>query len=102
MADRVPAVHTRPSGQILTIRCDRPDVAPYWVLPSGGGSSDTGLQADLHRENGEELAADLRVHSLPHVIDQDDGRPLIVLAGIGSWSDAGRTESESTDATRRG
>ena len=49
MTNRVRALLITPQGDLITIRRDRPDQDPYWVLP-GGVEDGENLEAALARE----------------------------------------------------
>ncbi|MFJ2032122.1 NUDIX domain-containing protein [Streptosporangium sp. NPDC087985] len=98
--ERVRAILITPGGNLLTIKRVRPRMEPYWVLPGGGVErDDVSLEAALHREVREEVAGVATIHSLIHVLEQDD-RQYFFLARIHTWDADLRSGPEFTDPTR--
>ena len=102
MIERVRAVLVTPGGCMLAIRRDRPGRATYWVLP--GGHVDRGFQAlvsAIGREIREEVAGEVDIISLLHVLDSGAGdeRQYFWLGRIASWDFAARTGPEFRSRT---
>jgi 8-oxo-dGTP pyrophosphatase MutT (NUDIX family) len=99
--DRVRAILITPNGELLTIRRERPGMDVYWVLPGGGVEpADASPEDALRREIREELAADITIDRLTHVLEEAGERQLFYLARVNTWSSADRTGPEFSDPTR--
>jgi 8-oxo-dGTP pyrophosphatase MutT (NUDIX family) len=87
MIVRVRGVLITAASQLLTIRRERPGTPVYWVLPGGGVEpTDNSYEDALRREVREELAAEIRIHSMLHSIPADGENQLIYLADVGDRS----------------
>ena len=103
MIERVRAVLVTPGGCMLAIRRDRPGRATYWVLPGGRvGPADQSLEAALGREIREEVAGEVDIISLLHVLDSGaaEKRQYFYLGRIASWDLAARTGPEFSEPDR--
>jgi ADP-ribose pyrophosphatase YjhB (NUDIX family) len=97
VSERVRAVLVTGNGRLLTIKRIKPGQEPYWILPGGGVEAyDASLEAALHRELQEELAATAKIHSLIQVVHHWQDRHHIYLARIHHWDWASRSGPEFT------
>ncbi len=86
---------------MLVIKRVRPGVTPYWVVPGGGVEpTDPDREAALEREVREEVAGEIDVISLLHVLESQDKRHYFYLATIEHWSFEDRTGPEFADDGR--
>ncbi|WP_235493781.1 NUDIX domain-containing protein [Streptomyces violaceoruber] len=66
---------------MLIIRCTRPGIPEYWVLPGGGVEpGDESKEAALYREIHEEIAGKANIVRLFHTMETDDERQFFYLA----------------------
>lgn len=95
MKERVRAILVTPNYDMLVIKRVRPGVAPYWVVPGGGVEpTDPDRETALKREIREEIAGEINLVSLLHVLETQDERQYFYLATIKHWSFEERTGPE--------
>jgi len=86
---------------MLVIKRLRPRLTPYWVVPGGGVEpTDPDREAALEREVREEIAGEIDVISLLHLLESQGERHHFYLATIKHWSFEDRTGPEFADDSR--
>ncbi|HEV2347011.1 MAG TPA: NUDIX domain-containing protein [Actinocrinis sp.] len=101
MKERVRAILFTSNDTMLVMKRARPGVAPYWVVPGGGVEpTDLDRETALKREIKEELAGEINVISLLHVLEAENERQYFYLATIKNWSFEERTGPEFADDSR--